>query len=279
MPVTNDVKRVDNSLMKSMRSIVALSRTYLKQSKFFSVFDRLREWIRLYLGSSYKSYKHHRPERELGKCYIRCFHVAYPNLMRQLQTQNIINFARDFYSWMVKFINNAMNVKWTDRFDENDGLRIGSKVAALTQENTTPRSPTFNRYPYLYTPNSAYQNPHLYYYYYPNQRNVMRSRRDAPIANNPTEIRNESQKQFYRLQPLSDTSPMEDDKSIDADASIDLADTVAEEEAEKLFNVEALIMETLGIEDDTFKKYTPMYCAKEYTINVMDRFIDELLLD
>lgn len=169
-----------------------------------------------------------------------------------------------------------MSVKWTDRFDENDGLRIGSKVAALTQANTTPRSPTFNRYPYSYTPNSVYQNPNFYYYYYPNQSNVMRSRRHAPIENNPsflTEIRNESLKQSYGLQPLFDTSPMEDDESIDADASIDFADKVAEEEAEELFNVEALIMKTLGI-----KKYTPMYCAKEYTINVMDRFIDELLL-
>lgn len=279
MRVSNDVKRVDNSLMKSMRSIIAMSRTYSAQSKFFSMFEPMREWIRLYLRSSYKSYKYYKPERELGKCIIQCFHVAYPNLMRRLQIQNIISFVRNLYSWLVKFINNAMNAMWTDRFDENDGLRIGSKVAALTQDDTTIRSPTFNQYPYRYpqTPNSAHQNPNFYYYYYdPNQRYVMRRRRNVPIEE--TEIRNGSQKESYPLEPLSDASPMDDDESIDATASIDLGNTVAEEEAEKLFNVEAMIMKTLGIEDDTIKKYTPMYCAKEYTMNVLDRFTDDVLL-
>lgn len=278
VPVSNAVKRVDNSLMKSIRSIIAMSRIHLRQSKYFSVFDPIREWIRLYLRSSYKSYKYYRPERELSKCIIQCFHVAYPNLMRRLQIQNINSFVRNFFSWLVKFINNAMNAMWTDRFDENDGLRIGSKVAALTQDDTITRSPTFNQYPHLYpqTPNSAYQNPNFYYYYYPNQPYVMRRRRDVRIEE--TEIRNGSQKQSYPLELLSDTNPMDDDKSMDADASIDLANSAAEEEAEQLFNVEAMIMKTLGIEDDTIKKYTPMYCAKEYTLNMLDRFTDDVLL-
>lgn len=160
---------------------------------------------------------------------------------------------------------------WTDRFDQNDGLRIGSKVAALTQEDATPQSPTFNQfpYPYPYQPNSAYQNPNFYYYYYPNQPNsVMRRRRES----------NGSQKQSHSMEPLSDTNPMEEDESIDADASIDLSNTAAEEEAEKMFNVEAMLMKTLGIEDDTIKKFTPMYCAKEYTMDVLDRFTDDVLL-
>lgn len=281
MPLSNDVKRVDNSLIKSMRSIATMSRIYLKKSKFFSVFEPIRDWIRLYLRSTYKSYKYYRPERELGKCIIQCLHVAYPNLMRRLQIQNIISFVRNFYSWLVQFINNAMNTMWTSRFDENDGLRIGAKVAALTQADTTLRSPTFNRYPYPYATNFDNQNPNFYYYYYPNQPYVMRRRRDISIEDNlnsSMEIRNGSQTQSHLLEPLSDTSRMEDDESIDADATIDLANTAAEEEAEKLFNVEAMIMKTLGIEDDTIKKYTPMYCAKEYTMDVLDRFTDNVLL-
>lgn len=204
--------------------------------------------------------------------------------MRQLQIQNIVSLLRNLYSWLGEFINSAMNVIWIDRFDENDGLRIGSKVAALRQEDTTPRSPTFNRYPYPYLSNFTYQNPNVYYYYYSNEPPyVMRRRRDVLIQDSnlslETEIHNGSQKKSYPLAPLPYTSPMEENESIDADASIDLANTDAEEEAEKLFNVEAMILKTLGFEDDTIKKYTPMYCAKEYTMNALERLTDYMFLD
>lgn len=225
------------------------------------------------------------PERELGKCIIQCFHVAYPNVMRRLQIQNIIRFVRNVYSWLVPFIDNAMNTTWTSRFDETDGLRIGAKVAALTQADTTLRSATFNQYPYPYAhaPDSAHQNSNLYYYYYyyPNQPYVMRRQWDISIEedlNSSMGIRNGSQKESHLLEPLSDTSRMEAYESIDADATIDLANTAAEDEAEKLFSVEAMIMKTLGIEYDTIKKYTPMNCAKEYTMDVLDRFTENVLL-
>lgn len=74
----------------------------------------------------------------------------------------------------------------------------------------------------------------------------------------------------------ADTDEMPD---MDPNASIKLNNKTAEEEAEKLFDIEPIILKSLGIEPSTVKRWSPMYCAKEYTVDIIKRITKNLLLD
>lgn len=65
---------------------------------------------------------------------------------------------------------------------------------------------------------------------------------------------------------------------IDPDANINLNNKTAEEEADSLFDIEPMILESMGIDPKNIKKYSPVYCAKEYSMDVIKRITQNLLL-
>lgn len=305
-----------NSAGDFLRIVGSTTKALVKQIRFFSILEPVFEWISTQIRSLYKEYKFYGPEVEFGKCFIKVMHVNYPDLMRRLHIRHIIKSARGLYEMITTNINNFFSGTGFHSFDAFDSERIHEKIVQMTSDeipdskedvlrvlqqnrqnlvrnanppNVLSSSPSV--LPFLHRPLP------IYYYQIPSNYNKKRTRRmakpdfdpyleeDAVASHMLKPILKDSQRgkqddmNTTILMEYQNENLLDDSDYIDPDANIKLATKSAEEEAEELFNLEPVIMEGLGYDGKTIKKYTMLYCAKEYMKDVLRRFTDNVLLD
>lgn len=288
-----------NGFIRGLITVTEISRDLAKQSRLFESVEAVLEWMRTTLKAAYKSYKYYKPEVEMGKCLTRYAHVTYPNIMRRLQFQNIAKSARNGYTMFINLLSTILNGNGFASFDETDGLRIGSKVADMTNDliESPAESPLESP---LELPPNPYINPYEAYtpyynnYYQPIYvesygSNSIRRRRYDTGATVPMPNRGKKLNYRYKRQLEHNATyagprhyPQEivenEINNIDPDANIELTNKTAEEEADELFNFEPKILASLGLDSKGIKKYSLLYCTREYTMAILRRFTDTVLL-
>lgn len=230
------------------------------------------ETIRSYFKLAYKSYLLLNPEVKFGQCIVKYLYTEYPVVMRFFRTQNITNFFRRMYIVMGKFMNNIINGKlfnWSET--EFDMKRIGLKVAMTSYENSKPKfsspQPNSNFYQTYYVNYNNYTVPNQLY---------VRSRRFSRQTQSPNaNTGKDAGKKVGSSKNKENAMHYED---IDSEARIDLTNRDVEREAENLFNIDAMFWKSLGIEENSFKRYSLAYCTKEYLTESFKRFMKNVIL-
>lgn len=223
------------------------------------------ETIRSYFKLAYKSYLLLNPEVKFGQCIVKYLYTEYPAVMRFFRTQNISNFFRRMYIVMGKFMNNIINGKifnWSET--EFDMKRIGVKVALTSYENPRNINQAYG-YPQLIVNYKNNTEPNQLYMY--GRRFVRQAQPIYPNAGRDA---------------VKNTGPSKENamhyEDIDSEARIDLTNRDVEREAENLFNIDAMFWRSLGIEENSFKRYSLAYCTKEYLTESFKRFMKNVIL-
>lgn len=228
------------------------------------------ETIRNYIKTGYRTYLLLNPEVKMGQCVVKYFYTQYPNVLKFFRVQNLTKFIRRLYSVVTKYANDIMS---GNLFSDTDRKRVESKVASITHEKENQQ---FYYVPYYqFQPDQSNNNYQSYLlrskrYYNLRKRFV----RQAPNYEFRQSVKKSKVDQSF-LPPLIDNVP---DYDVDSDATIDLSDRTLEREADQLFNVDSMFWKSLGIEENSLKKYSLSYCAKDYVTDVFKRFIKNVIL-
>lgn len=261
-----------NTSRSSTEKLYQKDSNNLRQSSLLPVlpdFPPFFNAIRNYFKTIYRSYLLLNPEVNFGQCIAKYLYIEYPLVMRIFQRQNITIFLRRLYVVAGKFINNIINryiFDWSDT--EFDRQRIGLKVALITNDNRLPSEnlPQSNIYQNYYRNYATpYQQivPTIGYTH-------ARSRFVRQVVN----PKSNQTKYVEDMKPTENTKPHE----LDPDATIDLRNRDIEREAENLFNIDVMFWRSLGIQENSFKRYSLAYCTKEYLTESFRRFMKNVIL-
>lgn len=238
-----------------------------QQNALQSIFETTKSYIK----SAYKTYLFLNPEVKMAQCLVKVFYVRYPGLMRFLRTQNLSKLVRRLYFILTKYMNNILNgnvFSWYE--SEAVKTRVGSKIAAITTyEYVPPQRKTLQ-------PTTLYNlSPH-YIATLSKTHALRRSVRQATNTHLP--------KNSNRIQPQMRSTPkqisheIKENKDMDSEARIDLTNQSLQIEADQLFNIDSMFWKSLGIEENSIKRYSMAYCAKEYATDAVKRFVRNVLL-
>lgn len=240
------------------------------------------EKIRSYFKMAYKTYLLMNAEVKFGQCIVKYLYTEYPSVMRFFRMENFSNFARRLYIVVGKFMNNIINTNifsWPET--EFDRKRIGMKVAMTATEQRSPR-PNVNLY-------ETYSFPELVLHYNNNLNsfgtNVPRGQveyrarfvRQAQISDSNNVPPTGSNK-GKTIEKTKSKEMIQSYADIDSEARIDLTNRDLEREAENLFNIDSMFWRSLGIEENSFKRYSLAYCTKEYVTESFKRFMKNVIL-
>lgn len=250
------------------------------------------EPIRSYIKTAYRTYLLLNPEIKMGQCLYKYLYMNFP-IMRFFRMSNLQFIARRAYVMMTKFFNNLLSGNiFAPPEPQTDIDRVGFKVASITKERPKPKTPQLNtinsglyslpqsRKNYYYLPsNVAYQpmtvTPNLVY-----QRV---KRQTAQLPSNQQYTPEEQSVKSQQAQPKKEhptefTDNVQDFENMDADAKIDLSNPSLLYEADQLFNLDSMFWKSMGVEDNSIKKYSLAYCGREYTSDILKRFVKNVIL-
>lgn len=249
------------------------------------------EPVRSYIKSAYRTYLLLNPEIRMGQCLYKYLYMNFP-IMRFFRMSNLRFVAKRAYVMITKFFNNLLSGNiFAPPETQNDIDRVGFKVASITKEKPKPKTPQKNTINsglyslpqtsqnYYYLPsNVAYQpmiTPNLVY------RRVKRQTAQLPSNQQYTSEKqriNAKQLEQKKEHPTQFTDNVQDFEDMDADAKIDLSNPSLLYEADQLFNLDSMFWKSMGIEDNSIKKYSLAYCGREYTSDILRRFVKNVIL-
>lgn len=256
-----------------------------KQQMSFPNFQPYLEPVRSYIKTAYKTYLLLSPEMRFGQCLYKYLYMKYP-ILRYFRVENLRLVVRRAYRSVVRFLNSILSGSiFGSPETEADKERVGLKVAMMTKERQAKKQnfPQSNLANYgIYTLPQSTVN----YNYLPANYVYQRVRRQSPQfhTNQPQQIQNAADKKHIQQLQKQANHPSQfidnnqDFEDMDSDAKIDLTNPNLEYEADQLFNLDSLFWKSLGIEDNSIKKYSLAYCAREYSTSVFQRFLKNVLL-
>lgn len=234
-------------------------------------FERVRSFFKM----AYKTYLLMNAEVKFGQCIVKYFYTQYPSVMKFFRMQNFSNFARRVYILTGKIMQNIVNAanifSWPET--EFDRQRIGMKVAMTASGKRVPmerlQPPLIYNYSKIVLDYSDYLNSH--------GGNTRYARQTNPPSSSNIIILPESDrgKGIEQIKPKENIQSYAD---IDSEARIDLTNRDLEREAENLFNIDSMFWRSLGIEENSFKRYSLAYCTKEYVTESFKRFMKNVIL-
>lgn len=246
------------------------------------------ETIRSYFKTAYKTYLLLNAEVKFGQCLVKYLYIRFPNTVRFFQLQNLTKYARRVYIAMGKMISNFFkNGNIFDWYDDSefDRKRIALKVATLTSERVFPdttSAQSVNPFEAFRVSRSDLTNyTNLRRSSTPREKKRLIRRVGRQTGNfNPRSEKlsgNSMQVKKSNVMPSNQKQMTSDHADIDSEARIDLSNKVLEREAENLFNIDLMFWKSLGIEENSFAKYSLAYCTKEYVTDSFKRFMKNVI--
>lgn len=254
--------------------------------------------IRSYIKSAYKTYLLLNAEVKLGQCVVKHLYTQYPSLMRFFRIENLTKLIRRAYYIVVKFITNMLSRDIFASFgSEADRKRVESKVALIMRDEQPQRGNTPQQHSAYYdspklVPNYNFNYKYLNYFDpvgYKQIRIHQRFKRqasrfeldesyDSQVSTpNVEEKHMQSAKATYIMNSEQFNDNVNDNEGMDFEAQIDLTNKTLEREADELFNIDSMFWKSLGIDESSIKKYSPVYCGKNYFTDVFKRFVKNVI--
>lgn len=258
----------DRSQLNNVENAVVIASSLLKQQNVFSSLQSIFAVVKSYIKSAYRLYLVMNPEWKFGQCMVKLVYTRYPGFMRLFRAQNISLLSRRLYFILTKYMSNIINgnvFAWYG--SQTDQMRVGSKVAAITTENNIVSSAVYNQKIQQKQPSNFYDIHSPYYELY--------KQRFGRQASHSPNIQHKQQQPNGHKMP---GSVQMSNEMFDSDARIDLSNHKLEREAEELFNIDKMFWKSLGIEENSIKRYSLAYCGKEYATDALKRFVKNVLL-
>ncbi|XP_031619304.1 uncharacterized protein LOC116338302 [Contarinia nasturtii] len=202
------------------------------------------EPVRTYIKRAYKTYVTLTPEVKLGQCVVKHFYVQYPSIFRFFRNNTLRKHIDRVYNFLVQWIRNLLKILFPLEIEQNTsqiGPKVANKRIKMPPQSlaNTPSQPNYN----YYYPSSL--NPTVYSYRSKRQTNA------AQITNNKME----------------------------SEAQIDMMNRrILEREADDLFNMDQMLWKNFGLDDRSIKKYSMVYCGKEWITGFFNRFVKNVIL-
>lgn len=287
-----------------------------KQLAGFPILPPFVESIRSYFKLAYKSYILFQPEIKFGQCMIKYFYMRYPRVMRFFQWKNLSKYIQSLYVVSGKLVNNVVTRSIFSWFDDTelDRHRIAIKVEKMTSEKEiTPVQravrPIFEIYEAIamqpasvyHINTNSFRSPEIGALTHMRRR--IQREANYPDANNQNSLNEQDRRtmnngqihyknnmEMARLQSRNTTentrpqihdgnrAKKSDPTYMDPEARIDLTNKLVEREAEELFNIDIMFWRSLGIEENSFKRYSLAYCTREYVTSSFSRFMQKVVL-
>lgn len=238
------------------------------QPRFFSVLSSLFQVFRYLFRHIYEGVHHYRPEIRLGRCMVKIARKQYPELRQRLSYDNMWKFAVRMFEDVSTYASDVLTENQSEEWLRRE--RIATKVMQLTEEEPLSRQ----------SDDPLPLHPHM----------LMIGASARPAANRRMDgrplrrrVAYMAPRHFRRQRRAADaSSPIMRiaAKPIVADEAANEEDEFSdlnEKSWEELLDFDSVIYDSLGIDRQMAKEWTPINCAKEYTVQFVKRFIIDFL--
>lgn len=214
------------------------------QPRFLSVFGSLFNAFRFFFHFAYEGVHHYRPEIRLGRCMFSFARKQYPELRQRFSLDNIQKFVWRMFDDVTTYTSAVISdSQMTETSNRN---RIANKVQELLSSSFTGDDDS-----------QLIENQ---------QEFAINRRMDNNMINNNRPLRRVAYRVPRHWRRRRDTNDMDDEFH-----------DLNEKSWEELLDFESVIYESLGIDKKMAKEWTPINCAKEYSVQFVKRFVIEFL--
>lgn len=223
--------------------------------------------LRLLAKRALESYNWYYPELQFGKCLVKYAKIEYPELLRNLRVDNVAKAGQALFMALMEFTMNMLN---TNQFVEvaQQG-RIGVKGEQMTRSH-----------PNVYIPKITINdrvddgNESTLEWVNKNRGSLKQALPNCHrYANTNDRIMYAEPRQLtgnaFSVTPTEAPRPKK--KMTSGNATSDLSENDE-------FDLELIILEGLGINPASIKRWSPTYCIKDYTIDVIKRMAQSIVL-